>query len=227
MNKRGSHVEVIISFIIFVTFIIFLFASVKAPITRDETKKNIFDGVESSIKNRISADMTTITVNISSGGACVGLNNLLNEFNINGDIVVQDYSGNNIPSFISGNSLNINRVSTSDTFFKIYHSQEFSGLETGSACSQGTYELGPTKTEKYVFENRLIGLINEDPQTVRNELNVPNGVNFTYGIILSNGTTIEKSQKEISTNVYVRESPIEYVDLEGKINEGYLKTTVW
>jgi hypothetical protein len=44
---------------------------------------------------------------------------------------------------------------------------------------------------------------------------------------LSNGTTIETSEEEISTSVYIKERSIEYVDLEGNILMGYLKIKIW
>jgi hypothetical protein len=227
-NRRGSHVEVIISFIIFITFIIFLFATVKYPVGREESKKNIFSSIESGIIEKISNDVTTITVNVADGvSPCISLNNLLGNSNIGRNIVVKDNSGNILQSSLNGNSLNINRINLGETLLKVYYSPEFEELGTSSGCLVTGYNIGFTKTSKYPFENKFLELMNEDYQTLNTELNVPKGVNFTYGIILSNATTIEKSAKELSTNVYVREISIEYIDLDGNIKEGYLKTTIW
>jgi hypothetical protein len=74
MNKRGSHVEIIISFIIFVTFMVFVFYMVKSPLSKEENKNNIFDSVELRIMERVSSDMTSITANLAGGGGnCIKL----------------------------------------------------------------------------------------------------------------------------------------------------------
>jgi hypothetical protein len=58
-------------------------------------------------------------------------------------------------------------------------------------------------------------------------LKIPKGVRFGYGIRLSNGTTFETEGENVSTNVYIRETPIKYIDSKGNISLGFLKTKVW
>ncbi|MCX6750292.1 MAG: hypothetical protein NTZ83_02445 [Candidatus Pacearchaeota archaeon] len=227
-NRRGSHVEVIISFIIFITFIIFIFASIKSPINRQEDKKNIFDSIEVGIINKISSDMTVITATLASEGEeCVNLNNFTSDLNIGGNILVKGPSGGNVGSHIDGDSLEINRESNSDEFFKIYYSEEFDELGTNSGCEGISYEIGLTKTSEYIFEEKFLEMMNDDYEALKTELDIPKGVNFGYGMILSNGTTLEKTSEEVSANIYIRETPVEYVDLEGNVLEGYLKTRIW
>jgi hypothetical protein len=227
-NKRGSHVDVIISFIIFVTFIFFLLAIIKPAMSTQTDKKNIFDNVELGITNKTSSDMTIITATLGSGGNnCVSLNNLISDAGIGNNIIVKDALGRTVSSEIGGNSLQITRTSTNDTFFKIYYSEEFDELGTGSGCSSANYALGFTKTSKYIFEKKVLELIAENHETLKKELKVQEGVNFGYGIVLSNGTSLETNEENLSTNVYIRETPVEYVDLEGNILEGYLKTKIW
>lgn len=223
-NRKGSHVEVIISFIIFVTFIFFIFSIIEPSINTQKDKENTFDNIEFGIINKISSDMTTITVKFSSGGsACVDLSDL----NIGNNIFVKDASGETVSSSSDGNTLKINKGNPSDTFFKIYYSEEFDEL-TGSGCSLVNYELGLTKTEKYIFETKMLDLINEDYETLKNNLKIPKGIEFGYGIKLSNGTTFETNREEnLSTNIFIRETPIRYVDLEGNILIGVLKTKIW
>ena len=227
-NRRGSHVEVIVSFIIFITFIIFLFATVKYPVGREESKKNIFDSIELQIIDQTSSYVTTATVNVNDGATpCISLSNLIDDAGISRNIVVKDYSGNTIQSSLTGDSLNINRGESGETLFKIYSSEEFAELESETACAQTDSELGLIKTRKYVFESKFLELMNADYGTLRTNMDVPKSVNFTYGMVLSNGTAIDKSIQELSTNVYIREIAIEYIDLDGNLKEGYLRTTIW
>lgn len=228
MNKRGSHLEMIISFIIFVTFLVFLLSILIPPITTQKDKENIFDSLELKIINQISSNMTLITVNLQSGGGnCVNLDSIISDLGIGRNVIVKDYSGNEVESYIDGSSLQITRGSTEDTFFKIYYSGEFNELTGGSGCTGIGYDLGLTKTSNYIFEKEFLNLMNKNYEDLKSELKIPAGVNFGYGIVLSNGTTLETKKEEPSTNIYIRETPIEYVDLDGNILEGYLRTTVW
>lgn len=226
--KKGSHVEVIVSFVIFITFVIFIFASIKSPITRQEEKNNLFDSIEIGIMKRISADMTMMSITIPAGGGqCITLDNFLEERGIGENIVAKDSSGQKLDASVSGNSLNINRTNVNDNFIKIYYSPEINMLRTGSACTAINPSLWLTKTDSYVFENKFIELLGSDYAALKAYLDVPTGVNFGYGLILSNSTIIERVAENISTNVYIREKPVEYIDLEGNISEGYLKISVW
>ena len=79
MNKKGTHVEVIISFVIFITFVVFLFVASKPAIIKQEDKTNLLDNLEYKIlEKEISADVKVISVTISSvTGNCVNLGNFL------------------------------------------------------------------------------------------------------------------------------------------------------
>ena len=227
-DKKGSHVEIIISFIIFVVFVIFLLAIIGPSISTQKSKKNIFESIEKEIISKTSADMTIITVNLASGGGnCVALDNLLDDLNIGENIIVKDSSGNNLVSTLNGDSLQINRLSTEDRFFKIYYSGEFWDLGTGAGCSSRSYEVGLVKTDKYIFQNKFMDLLDRDYETLKKEMKMSEGVEFGYGIVLSNGTIIERNTEDVSTNIYIRETPIEYVDPYGNVLEGYLRTKIW
>jgi hypothetical protein len=225
MNKRGSHVEVIISFIIFVTFVLFLLLVLEPSVKSQNDKENILDNIEFELINNLSSDMTIITINFDGpGGDCVDID----DFDIGKNIFVKDKYNMGVTSSADETSLKINKGNPSDTFFKIYYSEKFNELE-GPGCSPVSYEMGLTKTEKYIFERNLLDLIEQynNYETLKANLNIPMGVEFGYGIILSNGTTFETQRGNVSTNVYITETPIKYIDLDGNILEGFLKTKVW
>lgn len=229
-DRRGNHVEIVISFIIFITFVIFLFASVQPSITKQEDKKNTYENIELKILERVSSDVTVITFNITAGGAnCVNLDNLLGELSIGENLVVKDASGTIIPSSIDGSSLQLTRTSTDDTLFKIYYSEVFDELPAGSGCGSVNYDIGLTKTNKYVSEERVNELIVYDYDLLKEELKVSKGNNFGYGLAFSNGTVIAETtnDKELSTSIYIKETPVEYIDLQGNIKEGYLRIKIW
>ena len=208
--------------------LLFLLSILMPSVGTQKDKAKIFQGIEIGIINKVSSNMTIITVNIGDiAQNCVNLDNFIVDAGIGGNIIVKDSLGVSVNSNINGNSLQITRASTGDKFFKIHYSPGFEGLNTGSACSLINYSIGLAKTNQYVFEKKFIELMIENHETLRSEINVPNGIGFGYGIILSNGTTIETQEGELSSNVYVKETPVEYVDLDGNIMEGYIKTKIW
>jgi len=237
MNKRGSHVEIIISFIIFVTFIFFIFSIIDPSINTQKDKESFLNDVEVGVINRISSYMTIITIKITSSTNqnCIKLDGEITNLGISSKVVSKNSLGQTLDCYIfSGDSddLLIERTSTSDTFIKIYSSDAFPPIESSSPSCQtlirGTnYILGLTKTDKYIFETKIFDLIGEDYETLKNSLNIPEGIDFGYGIKLSNGTTFETEEGKLLTNVYIRETPIKYVDSEGNILMGFLKIKIW
>ena len=228
-DKRGSHVGIVISFVIFVTFLVFLYSIVKPALSSKENKESVLESLELEIIKKTSSDLTTASINVASGDpSCVELNNLIIDLEIGNNIVVKDDLEQTLTAYVHSNSLQINR-GTSDRFFKVYYSPEFEELETGSGCSNINYNIGLTKTEEYLFEKKILELITEyeDYENLKTELKVPSGVDFGFGLILENATQFERSAPEVSTNIYIKRTPVQYVGMDGEISAGYLETKIW
>ena len=169
-NRRGSHVEVIISFIIFVTFIFFIFLIIEPSVNTQKEKEGVLNNIEFEIMDRISSDMTIITVKVTSSTSqnCIELDEEITNLGIDSRIVSKGSSEQPLNCYISSadsDDLRIERTSTSDNFLKIYSSDAFAQAESSSSSCQnlqrGTnYELGLTKTDKYIFETKILDLIN-------------------------------------------------------------------
>jgi hypothetical protein len=232
-NRRGSHVGVIISFIIFVTFIIFLLIVAKPSITKQDNKNNIFESIEMKVIERTSASLTVATVSLEPGSTtnCVHLTDLVSYLSMEENIIVRDSSGDTVDYYINGNSLEINRDNLEDNFFKIYYSSEPGfGIDQGTpqaSCDETIYSIGLTKTEEYTFQDKMADLIDYDYEDLKEEFDIPKGVDFGYGLVLSDGTKIPPNEEELSTNIYIRETPVEYVSLSGEILEGYIRVRIW
>lgn len=234
-NRRGSHVGVMVSFVIFVTFIIFVYAVLEPTINSQKDKKSILNFLELGIINNVSYEMTagTISLTIPLGSGCIELDGGITALGIGTKIVAKDGSGATLNSYISSldaDDLRIQGTSTSENFLKVYYSEAFDEDErSSSSCTVSGYNVGLTKTQEYVFETKIIELIGNygNYETLKSELKIPEGTEFGYGITLSNGTLIETPGEESSTNIYIKETPIQYVDREGNILIGYLKTKIW
>ncbi len=235
-NRKGTHVEVIISFVIFIVFVVFLLAASRPSIVKQQDKMNLFDSLEYDLLNEISEDVKVVSIYFpSSTETCLTLDNSMSSLGIGERIVVENSSGKILENRVraNGDFITIDEITPEETLFKIYYSEEFnSPIPTGSSCNSAGETIGLTKTDKYVFQEKIRTIIaTGDYDDLKENMDVPEDMDFTFGIVLSNGTLIEKTHEEldseISTSIYVKDVPIEYIDLQGKINAGYLKIKLW
>ena len=173
---------------------------------------------------------------------------MINEVEIDPFIIVKDQAENIVESNISeddNSDLFIDREDREKVFFKVYNSEEFSELEeaTISPCSslekdkewRGQpvgYSISLIIKEEYVFEKKVIELLNEYEseegyEDLRKELNIPSGTEFGFSFIYNNGTRIETKEKGVPTKVQVREIPVQYVDKEANVLLGYINIKIW
>jgi len=241
INKRGSHVGIALSFVVFVTFLIFLYSILEPTIKTQGDKQSLLDYLEKDLIENFSANLTTSTLSIIEKAPqnCVEIENLIEEIGINSRIIVKDESEDISQAYISkkdSNNLLINRDDSENTFFKIYSSEEFEELETSEINPCKTlkkddgYSLGLTRKDKYIFEKRVIGLIeryNEEYESLKEELKIPLGSEFGFSFAYSNGTITGTEEKEISANIYADEIPMQYIDEDANILSGFINIRVW
>jgi len=235
-NKKGSHVGVIISFVIFVTFMIFLYSLTKTSIRSEEKENSLLDYLKMRLIQDSSAELTTITVNLekSSSSDCVELNGLITQLEINSRIIVKNNNQTTTIAALNSEDLRINRIDNGDTFFKIYYSNEFPATGSSSwTCEEfnaGTdYILGLVKTEEYVFEEKFFNLIDsyENYEDMKENLKIPEGSEFGLGFIYENGTLFNIGIKDVTSDIYIKEIPVQYVSLSGDIRSGFIRIMIW
>lgn len=239
MKKRGSHVGMVLSFVVFITFLVFLYSVVEPAIKTQKDEKAILNYLRTELIKKISANLTSVSIIINDTvpGNCIQLENFTNEAEIGSKLIVKNNSGNIFTAKISGNNLFVDRESSGNIFFKIYFSEEFEETEEGTmeGCENlnkeaGDYKIGLIRTEKNIFEVKIIKLIekyNIDYENLKNELKIPSGNDFGFGFICNNGTVIETGEKDLSTNIYTEETPITYIDEDASILSGFIKTKIW
>ncbi len=168
MNKRGSHVDVIISFVVFVALIIFLYAILQPTITTQQNQANLQSSIQTKLLNSMSDTLTSINLKVyetETGLNCVRLMNLLNSTGLNpAKLAVLNSTGplksndvfTSIPNqgqnmandlFIETSFSGTSGGSRGTYFFKIYNASEFSQLDSGNQ-GQGTCpEVYPAGSE--------------------------------------------------------------------------------
>ena len=235
-NRKGSHVGVVLSFIIFITFLIFLYPLLIKPLI--ETNKGsqyLLDDLEANINQEVSAELTISSIEVNEGinQNCIELQNFINATEINSNIIVKNHRGLIQQGDVSGNSLIINRNDNNDVFFKVSYSNEFKVLnDITSNCKliqENDYKIGLIRTEKYVFETKIINLTKEyesNYESLKKRLELPARNEFDFSFIYDDKTSIG-TKKEVSTSIYAEEIPVQYVNKKGDILLGDLNIRVW
>lgn len=231
MKKRGSHVGIMLSFAIFITFLAFIYSILQPAIKIHDNKQFILDALAREIIKEISGNLTTITIsnNSSTSYDCLKINT--NELGINGinsivkkeDSQIADYNYTGSDILIEYNN---------EKIFKIYSSDFIESQNTSISCENISedYKVGLLKIEDYAFIKKIEDLINktkEEYSTVKSELKISPVNDFSFSFDYNNGIIHNIEIKNVSTNVFSEEYSIIYVNNEGDISRGVLKVMIW
>jgi len=233
-NNRGSHVGIVLSFVVFITCLIFLYTALEPAISSQKGKENIVKNLHIELKERFSERLiTAIIANDSNPEAydCVRINNSeLDTLDLN--TLSKNSSGEIISSNLSGEFLYVD-WSGNETYFKIYYSEEIfedSPIERDCINTTTIYYQGLITWKKQVFASKVVETIDRyetNYDSTKSELGVPLDSDFGFNFKLSNGTELKTKEINISKDIYVEEFPIQYIDERADIKFGILRIKVW
>lgn len=229
LNKKGTHVGVVISFVIFITFVVFLYIIVQPKIA-SSTKTNTLDYVEIRILENLSADVTGISVGLANiESTCATLTGFFTEVGIDDKILVSNSVGQGLDVGKSGNDLVVQK-GNQDFFLNIYNSEDFASILDTSSCTTITYTIGMVKTTKITVEQKIIDLIRVyeiDYEGLKKNFVIPSTDEFSFSFKYANGTTIETAEKNVSISVFSDTTSIRYINNKGFEEQGLLGVKVW
>lgn len=233
-NKKGSHIGIILSIVIFVGFLIFLYVIMGPAIKPQKDKQALLDSLEIRLLEQVSSDLTTVTMSISNSytpiGNCISIAHVEEVGEL--DSIVKDEDGNPVNSN-PGTNLDIDW--TGGRFFKIYYSEEsFDDFPLSNGCDNpvinSDYFINSIKTNEKIFETKILTLISlyeGDYGYVKELLRVPEGNDFSFNFTYNNRTNIGTVKQIPLVNVYVEEIPVQYVNREANLEPGAITIKVW
>ena len=233
--KKASHVGFILSFVIFVTSVFFLYTLLVPSLKTDVAKETVVNSIRTELIEKISSDLISLTVTIDgSGGSdnCLQFVNLISDNGISGRIIIQNEIGQVFIPYVSSSSVYVDRtINTSSKLFKISVSEEFPlASSTPPSCTVSGYSIGLIRTEKNIFQSRIEGVLDEyrnDYNTLKGELSVPKINEFGFGFVYENGTFIGTKDPNLSISVYSQRIPVRYIDIEANKKSGDLEVRAW
>ena len=226
-NKRGDHIGTVISFVLFMTFVVFLYSITSPALKSSDEEENLLVYLENKIIENISDYLTSISVSFSPSGNCLQVNN----YPYASNVLVKNSEGEIVNSDVLSGNLYIEL--NSESFFNIYASESFlnSPEWDSSSCNpSANYNLGLYRTEEKVSEEKvseLLKVYSENYDRVKEYFKVPDSREFGFGFIYNNNTLVSTDDKNVSTNIYTNKIPVEYFNEEAEILQGFVNIKVW
>ena len=210
-SRKGSHISFIISFVLFISFLIFFIGIIK-PFEKAETGKNsLLKHLENEIIKNVSGDVEVISALEDSDGDsdCSDVNGIIN-------------GKNNIYKIDNG-------------LIKIYLSDEFQsqGFSCNNNNNNQKYEIGLIRNQKYIFQSKVLKLnesYNLEYENVKENFGIPETNDFEFSFLndFKIPITEAKFKKEIpSTETLAELIPITYFAEDSGIKNGYIKVILW
>jgi len=240
-DRRASHVGVVVSFVIFITFLFFLYSILEPVTNRERDKQYILDYLKLSLIEESTENYTSVTIVVNSATTktCINIQNIADDEippGVRDKLIIKNEEGDTLQYEIQGQGIEIKTGTGFVGILKVYYSDEISNSQTSiGGCDPKPYSVGIIKTYNEIFESKLEDL-NEsyyaDYEGMKIEIGVPKGTEFSFYLYDGEKTeppilSAEKSTPPETTSVYIEEVPIQYMDGEGNINFGFLRIKVW
>ena len=231
INKRGSHVGFMLSFVIFITFLIFMYIIINPAIKTKSNKELSLDHLEKEIKKKVSDNLITVAITGNASDnriKCLTINN--SNLNLNRLNYTVNYLGDLIPVNLSGDELRLAWYDHTRNLFKINYANESFKIQEASVINCSKAKVEYVKKDDYVFETKIIKLIQDysiDYDSLKANLDIAPSDEFSFSFTYNNQTTIGTGQKNVSISGSGRKFSVHYINQLANINQGVMTINIW
>jgi hypothetical protein len=248
MDKRGSHIGIIISFAIFVVFLVFLYIVIEPIIKINKDKELILNYVKEELIRESSSELISASFKINDevnlgGASCFSVNSSVSTTKKVG-IITKNESNSVICSNISSPNYDIVYIGESNPSDKVYevdYSLEFNNISIESSCvnllqncirlvKDENYSIGFVKKGSYFFESKIIEVIkeyNSNYESLKTKFSIPKSSEFAFSFVTQENKELGTKFEETTTNIYSEKLPILYIDTEANLKSGFIVVKVW
>ncbi|MDO8468106.1 MAG: hypothetical protein Q7S56_04135 [Nanoarchaeota archaeon] len=234
--KRGSHVGIILSFVIFVVFLVYLFGILQPAYKSNASKETMSGYVKNNLIDYLSANLTIITISAVSGQPSDDTvefdESAITNFDAsNMYFVVKNTGGSEVDSIRKIKKILIKRENGQNVF-DIYYSTEnltitkIYNLPTNAKILTSEIKLITYRNE--IFESKVNNALksyNSDYTSFKRSIGISNinfGFSFKNAAGVVNGTT-----QNTQGDVYAQETPVPYFDKGGNLKTGFFTVKIW
>lgn len=240
MDKRGiSHVEVLLSFLIFIGFVIFALYFFN-PGNTSRVVGSSMDYIFSEIEDEVFVAVESYSISINDIGRALGdsitveVKTKLSGWNVR----VENWRGDAIPSRREGDLVHFRKSGVvyggGKGFVVVKISEDYepySGAVGGSLHDETIYEIASSNTDRVVSEKRFKDLKSRyetDYINLKEEFNLPGRVEFGFRLRFDDGSEII-AENEIpnGVDVFSELKRVEVLRENGEIKFADLFVKIW
>jgi len=204
-NGAQGHVEIIMSFMLFVGALIFLFIFINPFAETDEV--SIIKNVQDKIINNISLDVEKLSIITKDNDDC---------YNFNSD----NYLGNYI------------EIKEVERKYTIYFGEVFKNSTSKKDCDPLNYILGIYSSEKMIVYEEIVNLVanyNSNYEGLKDSLKTTQDFSFSFKNKLNQEITELSVLKQppVGINVEAKEFPVRVINSSADIQELILNIRAW
>lgn len=211
LKKGQSHIEIVLSFVIFIGFVIFIFA-IFNPLKETKGKELYLDMVERGVKEQtsIAIDYQSIGLNQTVSGCFCFDQTFIH-------VIVKNETDDILNATGDGTKVCING---GGTFFYIYSCDEFIENSFSQAClnlDKSNYTLGLYRSYNVISDKKLEEFSNNltnNYNAMKEELSIPASEDFSISVRDTLGNSIYPSTKNATKGIGVLARdvnvPVEY-----------------
>ena len=247
MNKRGTHIAVMISFAIFIAFVVFLIIFLEPQLRIQKARQSYLDYLKIALERMFIGEMIVLTLNLteSEGRDCISLKDSVASVTAHRTdsthLIFKNETNGILDYRFTGNDFWVKTGVSNRGILKIYYSEKLnttycSGTpsECGiNGCTPISYNITMIRISNETFEPKIEEVVewyNDDYEDLKNNLQIPPGMNFEFSFDFEDneGNIVAASQPiPVDRDVYVQENPILYIDEWGNLKPGNLILKVW
>jgi hypothetical protein len=233
-NKKGSHVGMVLSFVVFVTFLIFVFSALEPAIRTQRNLDEVLNRIEKNLLEYLSGNLSVAVI---MNETPKGENNCLK---INKSLVL--IGENFIIKYFKGNIVNYNVLEEDllirwedEEIYQIYSSNNnlTNHSSNGLDCPHDKTSqavIRTIRTKEYIFWDSVENFskeYNESYESLKEKLGISQR-DFGFKIEYMNRTIIKQgTMNKGERDVFIKENSFEYVNKNAEISLARMYLEIW
>ncbi|MFW6233098.1 MAG: hypothetical protein ACOC3Z_00370 [Nanoarchaeota archaeon] len=226
-DKKGSHVGIMISFMILIVFIIFIYSALEPAFKKEDNYDLFLNNIEKKLLNSFEERYITNVIKTNEQVDCL-------EIPIESDD--KEYIAfNKTNGFLNTDKKGGNLFVELDSDYAIVYGSELlnsSNTFSSDSCEEDLLEdyKKVILNRKAIFKNKIKNSIkdyNNDYESFKSDLNISSEIDFKFDFSLENGTEIKTNRNIVSENIYSKEIYINYLDENATPKSGKILLKAW